>query len=92
MLTSKNFPIYGMSQHTTRMCMSLYTYTSTHIVFLLITVPGAVSNIRAYVYKPTRGSDHLSALLVWEKPQVVVSNYIVSISQNDRQLFPPVSS
>jgi hypothetical protein len=61
------------------------------IMSLLITVPGTVSNIRAYVYKPTRGRDELTALVLWDEPQFVVSNYIVSMFQGGQQLFPPVS-
>ena len=58
---------------------------------LLIAVPGTVSNIRAYVYKPTRGSDDLTALVLWDEPQFVVSNYSVSMFQDGQPLYPPVS-
>ena len=57
----------------------------------MIAVPGTVSNIRAYVYRPTRGTDDLTALVLWDEPEFVVSNYIVSMFQNDERLFPPVS-
>ena len=58
---------------------------------LLITVPGTVTNVRAYVYKPTRGSDNLTALVLWDEPQFVVSNYTALMFQNGQRLFPPVS-
>ena len=58
---------------------------------LLITVPGTVTNIRAYVYKPTRGSDDLTALVLWDEPQFVVSSYTVSMFQGGQRIFPPVS-
>ena len=58
---------------------------------LLITVPGTVSNIRAYVYKPTRGSDDLTALVLWDEPQFVVSNYTVSMFLDGQRLYPTVS-
>ena len=63
----------------------------TQMKILLIAVPGAVTNIRAYVYKPTRGSDDLTALVLWDEPQSVVSNYTVSMFQDGQMLFPPVS-
>ena len=54
-------------------------------------MPGTVRNIRAYVYKPTRGSDDLTALVLWDEPEFVVSNYLVSMFQNGQPLYPPVS-
>ena len=60
-------------------------------MILLIAVPGTVSNIRAYVYKPTRGSDDLAALVLWDEPDFVVSSYFVSMFQNGQRLYPPVS-
>ena len=58
---------------------------------LIIAVPGTVNNIQAYVYKPTRGSDDLTALVLWDEPQFVVSSYTVSMFQDGQRLFPPVS-
>lgn len=56
-------------------------------------MPGIVNNIRAYVYKPTRGSDNLTALVLWDEPQSdgIVSNYFVSMFQDGQRLFPLVS-
>ena len=60
-------------------------------MILLITVPGTVSNVRAYVYKPTRGSDDLTALVLWDEPQFVVSNYTMSMFLDGQRLYLPVS-
>lgn len=55
-------------------------------------MPGTVTNIRAYVYKPTRGSDDLTALVLWDEPDFVVSNYIMSVFDvNNVELYPSVS-
>ena len=63
------------------------------LIILLTTVPGIVNNIRAYVYKPTRGSNNLTALVLWDEPQSdgIVSNYFVSMFQDGQRLFPLVS-
>ena len=54
-------------------------------------MPGTVTNVRVYVYRPTRGTDELTALVLWDKPDFVVSNYIISVFQDDVELFPRVS-
>ena len=53
-------------------------------------VPGVVTNIRAYVYRPTRGSNELTALVLWDEPDFVVSNYLVSVFDNNVEQFPQV--
>lgn len=65
-----------------------------YVVILLcvvITVPGTVTNVRAYLYKPTRDADNLTALVLWDEPDFVVSNYSVSVFENGVELFPRVS-
>ena len=57
----------------------------------MIVVPGTVTNVRAYVYKPTRGTDELTALVLWDEPDFEVSNYIISVFQDGVELFPRVS-
>ena len=56
-------------------------------------MPGTVANIRAYVYKPARGADNLTALVLWDEPDFVVSHYNLSLfDENNVELFPRVSS
>ena len=61
------------------------------ILSVVLTVPGIVTNIRAYLYKPTRDADDLTALVLWDEPDFVVSNYSISVFENGVELFPRVS-
>ena len=53
-----------------------------------IAVPGHVSNLRAYTYQPTLSETELTALVIWDEPDFVVTTYRVRMfDTNGMELY-----